>query len=246
MRAGEVFARKLSGALFREACVKSDRLVSLVWFLVLAAAVAVLVVPETRDRFAALTRSHPYLMGVLKIGLLGTMGELLGGKIVSGRWRLRGIRLWQRVLVWAFLGIVFTAVFALFSYGADGLVAQDLLPGAGSKLAAAFWKSFFMNIIFAFPMMVFHRFTDTLIESGGLFSRWPVAATFTGIDWKNMFSIVAPSCVWFWIPAQMGTFLLPPEFRIMSAAFLAVVLGFILGTAKRLSMKKAGTVRYGV
>lgn len=238
--------KKLSGVLFREACVKSDRLVSLVWFLVLAAAIVTLVVPETRDRFAALTRSHPYLMGMFKIGLLGTMGELLGGKIVSGRWRLRGIRLAQRALVWAFLGVVFTAVFPLFSYGADGLVAQGLLPGAGVKLAAAFWKSFFMNIIFAFPMMVFHRFTDTLIGDGALFSRWPVAATFTAIDWKNMFSIVAPSCVWFWIPAQTITFLLPPEFRIMSAAFLAVALGFILGTAKRLSTKKAGTVRHGV
>jgi hypothetical protein len=222
-----------------EALVKTDRLVSLMWLVILAAAIAVLAVPETRDRFAALTRSRPYLMGMLKIGLLGTMGELLGGRIVSGRWHLRGIRLWQRALVWVFLGIVFTAVFPLFSYGADGLITQGLIPGAGSKLAAAFWKSFFMNIIFAFPMMVFHRFTDTLIGNGALFSGWPVIATFMSIDWKNMFSIVATSCIWFWIPAQTVTYLLPPEFRIMSAAFLAIVLGFILGTAKRLSMRKA-------
>jgi hypothetical protein len=176
-------------------------------------------------------------MGMIKIGLLGTMGEILGGRIVSGRWILRGIRLWQRALVWAFLGIVFTAVFPLFSYGVEGLIKQGLIPGAGSSLLAAFWKSFFMNVIFAFPMMVFHRFTDTLIGKGALFTRWSAAGTFALIDWKNMFSIVAASCVWFWIPAQTVTFLLPSEFRIMSAAFLAIVLGFILGMAKRLSLK---------
>jgi hypothetical protein len=52
-----------------------------------------------------------------------------------------------------------------------------------------------------------------------------------------MFSIVAASCIWFWIPAQTVTFLLPSEFRVMSAAFLAIVLGFILGMAKRLSLR---------
>jgi hypothetical protein len=239
VRAGGIFAQKLSGAFFEEARVKSDRLISIAWVLIFSAAIAVLVAPETRGRFIALTRSYPYLMGMIKIGLLGTMGELLGGKTVSGRWRLRGIGLWQRALVWAFLGIVFTAVFPLFSYGSDGLIAQGLVPGAGSNLAAALWKSFFMNVIFAFPMMVFHRFADTLIGNNALFSRWPVVATFASIDWRNMFSIVAPSCIWFWIPAQTVTYLLPPEFRVMSAAFLAIMLGFILGVAKRLSMKKA-------
>ena len=219
--------------------MKTDRFITLVWLVVFAVAIAVLAFPASRDRFAALTRSYPYLMGMLKIGILGTMGELLGGRIVSGRWIVRGIRLHERFIVWAFLGIVFTAVFPLFSHGVDGLLRQGLLPGQGSSFLGAFWKSFFMNIIFAFPMMTFHRFTDTLIGRGTLFGRWRVVETFTSIDWRNMFSIVAASCVWFWIPAQTVTFLLPPEFRIMSAAFLAIVLGFILGMAKRLSMKEA-------
>lgn len=217
--------------------MKSDRLIWIAWLLIIAGAIAVLAIPGSRDRFVALTRSHPYVIGMIKIGLLGTMGELLGGRIVSGRWILRGVRLWQRALVWAFLGIVFTAVFPLFSYGVEGLIKQGLIPGAGSALLAAFWKSLFMNVIFAFPMMVFHRFTDTLIGKGALFSRWSAAGTFVSIDWKNMFSIVAASCVWFWIPAQTVTFLLPSEFRIMSAAFLAIVLGFILGMARRLSLR---------
>jgi hypothetical protein len=179
-------------------------------------------------------------MGMLKIGVLGTMGELLGGRIVSGRWIVAGIRLHERFLVWVFLGIALTAVFPLFSHGVDGLLEQGLLPGRGSAVLAAFWKSFFMNIIFAFPMMTFHRLTDTIIGRGTIFSNWRVVESFTAIDWRNMFSIVAASCVWFWIPAHTVTFLLPAEFRIVSAAFLAIVLGFILGLAKRLSMKQAG------
>lgn len=180
-------------------------------------------------------------MGFLKITVLEIMGELMGHKIVSGRWKLRGIRLWQRILVWGFLGIVFTAVFPLFSFGVEGLLGNKLIPGEDSIFLTAFGKSFFMNIMFAFPMMTFHRFTDTLIENKKLFSIWPVTETFVSIDWRNMFRIVGLSCLWFWIPAHTITFLLPPEFRVMSAVLLAIALGIILGLAKRLSGKKKET-----
>ncbi|MCP4901877.1 MAG: hypothetical protein GY906_33350 [bacterium] len=210
-----------------------NRLITLGWLIVLGAVVAVLSVPESREVFREMTRTYPYAMGFLKIALLGTMGELLGGKIVTGAWRLTGIRLHQRVLIWGFLGWVFTAVFPLFSFGVDGLLETGLIPGSGSALAAAFWKSFFMNLIFAFPMMVFHRVTDTLIERGELFSIWPLVEVYNGIDWGNMLRIVGAACVWFWIPAHTVTFLLLPEFRVVSAALLAVVLGAILGFAKK-------------
>jgi len=210
-----------------------NRLIALVWFLVLTAIVAVLMVSESREVFKGLTLTYPYTMGFLKIAVLGTMGELLGGRIVTGQWRLAGIRLPQRALVWGFLGWVFTAVFPLFSFGVDGLLQVGLIPGAGSTLAAAFWKSFFLNLIFGFPMMVFHRVTDTLIERGGLFRVWPLAEVTSSIDWRNMFRIVGAACLWFWIPAHTITFLLPPEFRVVSAALLAVILGAILGFAKK-------------
>ena len=216
-----------------------DRLISLIWLLLLAAITAVLAFPASREQFVWLTQAHPYGMGALKIALLGTMGELLGGRIVSGRWRLRGVRLHQRVLVWGFLGLVFTAVFPLYSFGVDGLLEQGLLPGAESWLLPAFWKSFLMNLLFAFPMMVFHRVTDTLIERGQLFSRWPLVAVYTSIDWRNMFRVVGASCLWFWVPAHTGTFLLPPQFRVVAAALLAVALGALLGLAKRLGTSAA-------
>ena len=209
------------------------KLIGLVWLVVLGTVIAILSIPESREIFKALTRAYPYTMGFFKIAILGTMGEILGGRIVTGQWRLVGIRLPQRTLVWGFLGLVFTAVFPLFSFGVDGLLAAGLIPGKGSVVAAALWKSVFMNLIFGFPMMVFHRITDTLIDRGELLGSWPLADVTTSIDWKNMYRIVGAACLWFWIPAHTITFLLPPEFRVVSAALLAVVLGAILGFAKK-------------
>jgi hypothetical protein len=209
------------------------RLIGPIWFLLLASVIAILAIPESREIFKSLTRAHPYVMGFSKIALLGTMGELLGGRIVTGDWRLVNVRLHQRFLVWGFLGLIFTAVFPLFSFGVDGLLAARLIPGAGSALAAAFWKSFFLNLIFGFPMMVFHRITDTLIDRGALFDVWPLTEITRDADWRNLYRIVGAACLWFWIPAHTITFLLPPEFRVVSAALLAVVLGAILGFAKK-------------
>jgi len=209
------------------------RLIVPIWFLVLASVVAILAIPETREIFKDLTRAHPYVMGFFKIAVLGTMGELLGGRIVTGGWRLTGVRLPQRILVWGFLGLVFTAVFPLFSFGVDGLLAAGLIPGVSNTLATAFWKSFFLNLIFGFPMMVFHRITDTLIDRRELLGIWPLTEVTQNIDWRSLYRIVGAACLWFWIPAHTITFLLPPEFRVVSAALLAVVLGAILGFAKK-------------
>lgn len=210
-----------------------DRLITALWLAILGAIVALLCIPEGRLAFEEATRAHPYLMGFVKIGLLGTMGELLGKKIAGGRWKLTGIRLWQRALVWGVIGMGFAVVFPLFSFGVDGLLEHGLLPGRGQPLVTAFWKSFFMNTIFAFPMMVSHRITDTLIERGQLFSRWPLISVFVGLDWNALFRVVGFACLWFWIPAHTLTFSLAPELRVLSAALLAIVLGLIMGFAGR-------------
>lgn len=211
----------------------SDKPISLAWAALLGAIVVLLTLPGFRAEFEAATRAHPYLLGFFKIALLGTMGELLGKRLARGAWQLRGIRLAQRVLVWGVLGVVFAATFPLFSFGVDGLLAQGLLPGGGVPVAAAFWKSTFMNLVFAPPMMVSHRVTDSLIDRGQLFSRWPLVEVFVGIDWKGMFRVVFAACLWFWIPAHTVTFSLPPEYRVLSAALLAIALGFIMGIANR-------------
>ncbi len=215
-----------------------NRLISVCWAALLAAIVLFLMLPDGRELFEKATRAHPYPMGALKIGLLGIMGELLGKRILRGEWQLRGIRLWQRALVWTVLGVAFAVVFPLFSFGVEGLIGAGLLPSGGAPLFPALAKSVFINLLFGFPMMVFHRFTDTLIERGSLFSRWPVVETFVAIDWGSMFRVVAFACLWFWVPAHTVTFLLPAEYRILCAAMLAIALGFIMGLANKRRAKE--------
>jgi hypothetical protein len=212
--------------------------ITLTWLLLLAGVLTVLGVPQSREAFVSLTKAHPYLMGMAKFALLGTMGELLSWKVVSGKWKLAGVRLWQRVMVWAFIGILLTAAFPLFSAGVEGLLESGYLPGSGVNWLAAFWKSFFLQAVFAFPFMVFHRITDTLIERGKLFKKWPFIEVYRGIDWDNMFRIVGWAIVWFWLPVHTVNFMLPPEFRVIVAALLAIVLGLILGVAKRKAVQK--------
>ncbi|MCF7918688.1 MAG: hypothetical protein K9N06_02090 [Candidatus Cloacimonetes bacterium] len=219
-----------------------DNLITLIWAALLLAVIAILALPQSRGVFIDLTKGYPYLMGLMKVGLLGTMGELLSGKIVIGKWKLSGIRIGEKFLVWAFLGVYFTAIFPMFSYGVEGLQKAGLLPGAYSVLLTSFWKSFLLNMVFGFPMMCFHRLTDTAIEKGGLFRRWNIPQTFLAIDWDNMFKVVGGAIFWFWIPAQVVTFLLPPEFRVMSAALLAIALGLILGIAKKLSLQRLSNI----
>ncbi len=216
-----------------------ELLVSIIWLGLLAGVAGILSFPASRELFVVATKAHPYFMGMAKFALLGTMGELLGAKVITGRWRLRGIRLHQRIAVWAFLGLVFAVILPLFSYGIDGLQGSGMIPGQNVKWLTAFWKSFFMQLIFAFPFMVFHRITDTLIEKNKLFSRWPLIETFVNIDWRNMFTVVGWSIIWFWLPVQTINYMLSAEFRVVVAALLAVALGFILGLAKRLSTKNA-------
>lgn len=215
-------------------------LITVIWLLLLAGVLAVLGVPQSRDVFVSMTKAHPYLMGMAKFALLGTMGELLSWKVVTGKWRLFGVRLWQRALVWAFIGVLLAIAFPLFSAGVEGLLDQGMLPGRGVKWLTAFWKSFFLQAVFAFPFMVFHRITDTLIEKGRLFSRWPFIEVYRGIDWDNMFKVVGGSIAWFWLPVHTVNFMLPPEFRVIVAALLAIVLGLILGVAKRKAVKSRG------
>ncbi|MCF7912439.1 MAG: hypothetical protein K9M99_07920 [Candidatus Cloacimonetes bacterium] len=215
-----------------------DNLITMCWVIILALVLAILICPRSQEVFRQLTIAYPYLMGFIKVGLLGTMGELLGGRIVTGKWKLKGVRLAERFLVWAALGVVFTVIFPIFSFGVDGILAKGLIQGKGTPLLEAFWKSFFMNMVFAFPMMSFHRLTDTAIDGGGLFRKWNIPATFRQIDWDNMFKLVGLAILWFWIPAQTVTFSLPAEFRVMSAALLAIALGIIMGVAKKISLKK--------
>jgi len=212
------------------------RVYDVTWLLLLSGILVFLLNDDGRSLFVSLTSNHPVLMGFIKFAILATMGEFLVRRITKGEWAFKGTRLCQRALVWGFLGILFTYVFPIYSSGIDFLVSKKMLPifeaGFLSVISIAFWKSTWMNMLFAFPMMSFHRITDTLIDRKKLFSKWPFLQVWNSIDWNNMWKIVAPTILWFWIPAHTITFCLPPEFRIIMAAGLSICLGAILAFAK--------------
>ncbi|MCP3922242.1 MAG: hypothetical protein GY714_06630 [Desulfobacterales bacterium] len=205
-------------------------IIDLVWALLLVLITSTMIFS---DQFVFLTSNYPVSMGFMKFFVLATMGELLGRRLTEGKWQIKGINLHKRAFVWGLFGILFTYVFPIFSYGVDGLIKSERLPVIfGLTLSKAFYKSFFMNILFAFPMMSLHRFTDTLIDQNRFFSKWNIYQTMCMIDWENMLKKVAPSIIWFWIPAHTITFCLAEEYRILAAALLGIALGLILSIMK--------------
>ena len=165
-------------------------------------------------------QAHPLLSSAIQVGLLGTFGELLAGRIRLGRWTFFGPgigRLAAKALVWAFLGITFKYAFTGFFGFIDALAhkgfwfAGVVHPG----LLRAFSASLFTNMLFGPVMMLFHRAMDNLIEKKGM--NWPSLQ-------KAWFTLV-----WFWVPAHTLTFSVPVDFQVGLAAVWAVALGVILG-----------------
>ena len=99
-----------------------DNMITIIWLSILAAVLAILFVPSTRQKFIYATNQYPYLLGAIELAILGMMGDLLGAKIVQGSWEIRGIKIQQRILVWGFIGILFTIAFPIYSFGVEGLL----------------------------------------------------------------------------------------------------------------------------
>jgi hypothetical protein len=216
------------------------------WLAGLGAVVLLLAVPETRGLFVFYSTAYPYWMGFAKFAALATMGELLAVRITGGGWR-RPDGLLLRAAVWGALGVGITLMFTVFAAGVSAAIARGMLPGGYSATAAfvtAFMISTVMNVAFAPTFMAFHRITDTYIDlADGKFAnlaRIELRTVVNKIDWHGFVSFVVLRTIpLFWIPAHTVTFLLPPEFRVLMAAFLSIALGAILAFAKR----KPATIR---
>lgn len=210
-----------------------------VWGILLLGIVAFLYFPATNKIFVQLTRAHPYLMAFFKYFILATMGELLGRRIIFGRWS-RPAGLWARMLVWGFIGMSIMLMFDIFAEGVARILEKGLLPGYGSRLATAFWTSVVSVVGFGPAFMLFHRFTDTFIDMRfAPAGRSPsVQEMIRVIDWDNMISFVfLKTLPYFWIWANTITFLMPGEYRIISAAFMSICLGAILSAASKLKAR---------
>lgn len=229
------------------ATVSHKQLVSIkkhdvIWASVLLVIVSFLLIPRGYEIFANLSQSHVYLMAFCKFALLATMGELLAARILKGYWS-RPTGLMWRVIVWGILGILIALVFHLYAVGVSSALSTGLLPAPESngweyQLVYGASTSILMNCLFAPTFMAFHRITDTWIDMGngtvkGMM-RVKQSDLLERIDWNGFISFVVLKTIpFFWIPAHTITFMLPPEHRVLAAAFLSIALGAILAIGKK-------------
>jgi ABC-type phosphate/phosphonate transport system permease subunit len=97
-----------------------------------------------------------------------------------------------------------------------------------------------MKTTFAPVFMMLHKVTDMhIMQTGGTLAGFfskkiPFTQIISSINWKVQWGFVFKKTIpFFWIPAHTLTFILPPNFQVLFAAFLGVCLGIILSVAAR-------------
>lgn len=208
---------------------------TILWTLVLLIFIAILIIPTTRQIFNTLSMYHPYIMGFINFSILSTMGELLAIRITTKEWTLPAGVLW-RFVVWGIVGIMITLVFQIFNNGVATCMATGYLPGGNSQFLLALLTSATMNILFSPTFMGIQRVAETIIElkCGQHEKKMSLKQVVDEIDWHGFISFVLLKTVpFFWIPAHTIAFLLPPEYRVVMAAGLSIVLGVLLSIGKK-------------
>ncbi|MBR8533982.1 hypothetical protein KDU71_00285 [Carboxylicivirga sediminis] len=190
--------------------------------------------------------NHPMFMSFLKFAVLATLGEVIGLRIKTGRYTADGFGILPRAIIWGLLGLTIKMAFVIFASGVPVFLEKIGVEGAlavmsqsftAEKLLVAFCISAAMNLIYAPVMMTLHRITDThiIMNNGSLTCLLkPVAfgkimkEMDWGVQWNFVFKKTIP---FFWIPAHTITFLMAPEYRVLFAALLGIVLGVLLAIA---------------
>ncbi|MDR1055954.1 MAG: hypothetical protein LBL90_09100 [Prevotellaceae bacterium] len=191
---------------------------------------------------------HGMTMAALKFGILSTLGEVIGLRIRTGCYNLKGFGILPRTLVWAVLGMWINMSFKIFGAGAP-LFAEYLgISGTATamlgsfsllKLVGALFISTSLNITFAPVFMTLHKVIDAhIVNNGGTFRGFfrPIrfASILQSLNWDIQWSFVFKKTIpFFWIPAHTVTFLLPTDFQILVAALLGVALGILLAIASQ-------------
>jgi len=190
--------------------------------------------------------SHGLITSFIKFAILATLGETLGARISTGQYVQKGFGIIPRMLVWGLIGITVKMSFVIFATGTPAFMeyagfqnASEALRGnlGWDKIFVAFCTSVALNIIYAPVMMTFHKITDMHIQT----YKGSLKALVSPIDFRKIFVNLNWSVQWnfmfkktiplFWIPAHTITFLLNPDYQVLFAAFLGVVLGAILAVA---------------
>ena len=206
-----------------------------VWLMLLGAITLFFILPSTNVIFTSLTANHPFLMGFLKFAILATMGELLALRLVSGTWK-RPSGLLAKIFVWGVIGIAITFMFSFFSSGVAAMIDEGFLPAGSGPMQfflKAFYTSLVMNLTFGPVFMAAHRISDTYIDMRAAGNKARGADIIAAINWIDFINFVVKKTIplW-WIPIHTLTFLLPGEYRVLSAAYLSIILGVILVYAR--------------
>lgn len=216
----------------------------IIWAILLLLWVVILVIPQSREEFVKFTTAHAYIGGFIKFFILASMGDMLGSRILKGEWSFsQGF--FYKAFVWGILGMMITLVFTIFFIGAEGAMVNGKLPFEGSKFALAFFGSLIMNTTFGPMMYIYHKFGDLLIDmiyekrNGKFTENITVEAMVQRIDWKAMVSFSwIKSCILIWTPCHTMVFMLPMEYRVLTSAFLSILLGILVAMTKIHDRKK--------
>lgn len=205
------------------------------------------------DYYLSANAAHPYILAFFKFAVLATLGEAIGLRIKNGVYNEAGFGILPRAVVWGFLGVWIAIAMKTFasgipyfaqSLGIEGVVDAMKNSISPEKVLGAFLISVMMNTSFGPVFMTIHKITDThILDCGGslkaLITPMPFGKILAGLNWNVQWGFVFKKTIpFFWIPAHTITFLLPPQFQVLFAALLGVVLGVLLSIAAVSARKK--------
>lgn len=207
-----------------------------IWAAVFIMITLMLIIPGWQRAFVAATTARPYMMGFAKFAVMATMGELLVLRIMQGRW-IATTGMVYKTIIWGLIGMCIVLMFVLFSEGVATTIAWGYMAGAsgfGGQLLQAFYTSLIMNLTFGPVFMAVHRISDTYIDMRAKDKSITLSLVIDRIDWQGFIRFVVGKTIpFFWIPAHTVTFMLPPQYRVLMAAYLSIALGLILAYARR-------------
>lgn len=179
--------------------------------------------------FGYIAGAYPYISGFFKVAVLATFGEMIKTRGRTGSYRTPDLLI--KFIVWGLYGMLFTIAFSIFRLGVGAIAKggviwwQPFCCDWANHIFVAFSTSFWINVIFCYPMMMSHEWFNTCIARRKFVGG---AEFFAGLDPKIWGSFMLKTIVVFWIPAHTITFCLPAQYQILMSAFLSLALGFIL------------------
>jgi len=202
--------------------------------------------PVVFDFYKHFNSDHGMLMSFIKFAILATLGEVIGLRIKTGSYNQPGFGILPRAIVWGFLGMTVKTAFVIFGTGAPAFLEFMGMDGASetikggftpAKVLVSFSISASLNLFYAPVLMTFHKITDIHITNNGgtlrgLFTPIQFMQIFPAINWSVQWDFIFKKTIpLFWIPMQTINFLLPPQYQILVAALLGIVLGVLLALA---------------